>query len=196
MIYIILGTVGFSLIHLLDLASLKKLPLVKPVLWFLGTGLIVYAVVMVAVAEETLPLPTWLSPAGWILFILALCFMAYVLYAALPFSRTYITSGTNGQLVTEGLYSLVRHPWLLFFTLAMLGLVLGSRSVLALGAGIIWTMFSIVLVYLQDRHVFPRMFPGYEDYQKRTPMLLPNQDSLSAFFKGLKRNKTLEVQSK
>jgi hypothetical protein len=33
------------------------------------------------------------------------------------------------------------------------------------------------------------MFPGYIQYQARTPMLLPNKDSVSAFIEGLKQNK-------
>ena len=75
----------------------------------------------------------------------------------------------------------------------MLGLAAGSHSTLAAEAGLVWTVFSAVLVYLQDQKVFPRMFPGYAEYQKITPMLLPNRNSVTAFIEGLKRNKVPEV---
>lgn len=196
MLYIALGAVGFGLVHLLDLASLKRLPLVKPALWLSGTGLVVYAAVMAAGSGETLSLPAWLRSGGWLLLAVSLYLMVYSLYITLPFSKTYVQPGGSGQLVTGGLYSLVRHPWLLFFSLAMTGLFLGSASLTALAAGISWTLLSVILVYFQDRYVFPRMFAGYADYRKRTPMLWPTRNSLSAFFKGLKHNQKLEEQTK
>lgn len=196
MSYIWIGLVGFGLVHLLDFASMKGFPVVKPVLWLLGTGMLVVAAVMTAVTGPELPLPLWLTPLGWILLAVSVYMMVYSLYVALPFGKTYVGAGTSGQLVTGGLYRLVRHPWLVFFAFSMAGLTLASRSILALEAGIIWTVLSAGLVYLQDRWVFPRMFPGYAAYQKTTPMLVPTKSSLSAFVKGLKRNKLSEVQTK
>lgn len=194
--YVLLGTAGFMLMHLLDFASFKKVSGLKPVLWFVGTGLIVYAVVMVAVTGDRLNFPVWSQFAGWVLFSVASYFMAYSLYVALPFGNTYVAPGTSGQLITHGLYSLVRHPWLLFFAFTMVGLVFATKSMLALEAGTAWTALSVILVYLQDRYVFPRMFPDYTGYRKSTPMLIPNKRSLSAFFKGLNKNNKLEVQAK
>ncbi|MEN8613722.1 methyltransferase [Dehalogenimonas sp. THU2] len=194
--YILLGAAGFLLMHLLDFASMKGVLVIKPVLWLLGTGMLVVAAVMTAVTGPELPLPLWLAPMGWVLLFVSVYMMVYSLYVALPFGKTYVEPGSSGQLVTGGLYRLVRHPWLLFFALSMGGLTLASRSILALEAGIIWTVLSAGLVYLQDRWIFPRMFPGYTAYQKVTPMLVPTKNSLSAFLKGLKRNKLSEVQTK
>jgi protein-S-isoprenylcysteine O-methyltransferase Ste14 len=191
--YILLGAAGFLLMHLLDLASLKKLPLVKPALALSGTALVVYASAMAAVSGERFELPLSLTLIGWVLLAVSACLMVYSLYVVLPFGKTYLATGLSGQLVTGGVYRLVRHPWLLFFALSMAGLTIGSRSLLALEAGVVWTALSAGLVFLQDRMVFPRMFPGYAEYQRRTPMLLPTKNSLSAFFKGLKQNKVSEV---
>ncbi len=183
--------------HLLDFASMKKLPLVKPLTAILGSGFVGYSMVMVAVAGERMAIAAWLSPLGWLLLAISLCLMMYSLYAALPFGKTYVKTGLSDQLITGGLYSIVRHPWLLFFALAMIGLTIGSRSILALEAGIVWTLLSSILVYFQDRWVFPMMFYGYAEYQKTTPMLVPTKNSISAFFKGLKnQNKVSEEQSK
>ncbi|MDV2989800.1 MAG: methyltransferase [Dehalogenimonas sp.] len=194
--YILLGAAGFMLMHFLDFASMKKITGLKPLLWLVGTGLVVYAMFNVAVTGNHFGFPVWINIFGWGVFSAALFGMAYSLYVALPIGKTYISSGTSGQLVTNGIYELVRHPWLLFFGFAMAGLVLLSGSLLALWAGIVWVLFSTILVYLQDRYVFPRMFPGYHRYQETTPMLIPSKQSLTAFFKGLKKNNKLEVQSK
>ncbi|APV45187.1 Protein-S-isoprenylcysteine O-methyltransferase Ste14 [Dehalogenimonas formicexedens] len=191
--YILMGSAGFLLMHLLDLASMKKMPFLKPILSFCGTALIAISLVMVAVTGVKFGLSGWMSMAGWIVFMVSISLMAYSLYFALPAGDTYIKSGTSGQLVTRGIYALVRHPWLLFFALSMAGLVIGSRSVLAFQAGLAWTILSLVLVYLQDRKIFPRMFSGYSEYRKTTPMLLPNQKSVTAFIEGLKQNKVPEV---
>jgi protein-S-isoprenylcysteine O-methyltransferase Ste14 len=186
--YILLGAAGFLLMHLLDFASMKKLPLVKPALSLSGTALIVFAAAMAAIEGEQFGLPAWASAAGWVLFIVSMYLTIHSLYFALPLGKTYVTPGASGQLVTSGVYRLVRHPWLLFFAAAMIGLTLGSRSILALEAGIAWTALSAILVSLQDRKIFPRMFAGYGEYQQITPMLLPNRNSVTAFIEGLKRN--------
>jgi protein-S-isoprenylcysteine O-methyltransferase Ste14 len=191
--YILLGTAGFLLMHLLDFASLKNVGFFKPVLSLCGTSLIVIAATMVATTGAKFETPVWASVAGWMLLIMSAGLTAYSLYGVLPLSKTYVEPGTSDQLVTEGVYALVRHPWLLFFTLSMVGLALASRSILAIEAGLAWTVFSVIMVYVQDQKILPRMFPGYPDYQKRTPMLLPNHNSVIAFIEGLKRNKVPEV---
>ncbi|MEL7562219.1 methyltransferase [Dehalogenimonas sp. 4OHTPN] len=191
--YILLGAAGFLLMHLMDFASMRRLPLLKPFLSVSGTTMIIVAATAAALDEVKFNLPLWLSVAGWSLAAAASAGMVNALYVALPAGKTYIAPGTSGQLVTGGVYRLVRHPWLLFFALTMAGLALGSRSVSAAQAGAVWTLFSAALVWFQDRKIFPKMFPGYAAYQKSTPMLLPNRNSLSAFIEGLKQKKYSEV---
>lgn len=191
--YILLGAAGFLLMHLMDFASIRRLPLLKPFLSVSGTAIIVLAAAAVTLDGVKFSLPLWLSVTGWGLASAAFAGTVYALYIALPVGKTYIAPGMSGQLVTGGIYRLVRHPWLLFFLLTMAGLALGSRSVLAVQAGAVWTLFSAVLVWFQDRKLFPKMFPGYAEYRKSTPMFLPNRNSLSAFIEGLKQKKYLEV---
>lgn len=191
--YILMGAAGFLSMHLLDLASIKKVPFLKPVFSLCGTALIVISMTMAVVTGSKFGLTQWASAAGWILFVISIGLMGYSLYFALPLDKTYIKSGTSNQLMTSGVYALVRHPWLLFFALSMVGLVLGSRSILALEAGPAWTAFSLALVYVQDRKIFPRMFSGYVEYQKTTPMFWPTRNSVNAFLEGLKTNKVPEV---
>jgi protein-S-isoprenylcysteine O-methyltransferase Ste14 len=51
----------------------------------------------------------------------------------------------------------------------------------------IWLFLDIVLVAVQDRYFFGRMFAGYDNYRRQTPMLIPNRRSLSAFINSLKQ---------
>ena len=181
MAYIALGTLGFLIIHLSDIVSLKRTPLAKTVIWLLGGGLLLYSIVVVSLMPSKLPLPVGLVWLGWPLLAGSLLLLIHSLYVSLPFRETYITSGVGDRLITSGLYALVRHPWLYGFTLLMLSLVLVSRSSLMLVAAPIWISLAILLVVIQDRVFLGRMFPGYERYRRETPMLVPNSRSIAAF---------------
>lgn len=189
MTYIALGILGFLIIHLLDFVSLKRIPLAKPLTWGAGSGLLGYGVVMASLTGDRLPLPAWSIWLGWLLLIISILLLIHSLFINLPFRKTYITTGVGKRLVTTGLYALVRHPWLYGFVMLMLSLILVSRSSLMLIAAPIWIALDILLVVIQDRFFFSKMFPGYSRYRQETPMLLPNRKSVIAFISCLRQAK-------
>ena len=186
MLYIVLGAVGFLTIHLFDLVALKRLPLAKPVTWGLGNALLIYATIGVCLSGDTLALPVWSTWLGWGILTVSLMLLIHALFINLPFSKTYISTGIGDKLVTTGFYALVRHPWLHFYVLVLLSLLLISHSSLLLVAALIWLALDVPLVIIQDKYVFNRMFSGYEQYRQRTPMLWPNRNSLRAFINQFK----------
>jgi protein-S-isoprenylcysteine O-methyltransferase Ste14 len=187
MLYIALGSLGFLIIHVFDIVSLKRIPAAKPVTWLAGNGLLVYSVIMVCLAPDKLPLASWAAWLGWALLSVSFFLLLYSLFINLPFRKTYIATGVGDKLVTNGLYALVRHPGVHWLILVMLSLVLVSRSSLMLIASPIWILLDILLVAIQDRFFFGRMFAGYDSYRRQTPMLLPNRQSISAFINSLKQ---------
>ncbi len=187
MSYICIGCAGFLLIHFFDVVSLKKWRRgVKPVTWVLGCGLLVYASIMACLEPSKLALPTWSVYPGWILLAGSLFLLVYALFVNLPFHRTYVAAGTSDKLITTGMYALVRHPGFYWFAIIMLSLVLVSGSKMMLIGAIIWTSADILMIVIQDKFVFTRMFIGYAKYQQETPMLVPNIRSLKAFTSSLK----------
>jgi protein-S-isoprenylcysteine O-methyltransferase Ste14 len=186
MMYIALGSLGFLIIYLLDTFSLKRIPGLKPLTLLVGNGLVVYAAIMVCLAPDKLSLPLWTTWLGWVMLPAALFMLVYSLFVNLPFGKTYVSTGVGGKLVTSGLYALVRHPGVHWFTLALLALILVSRSSLMLIAAPIWVLLDIALVAIQDRFFFGKMFAGYDNYRRQTPMLIPNRRSISAFINSLK----------
>ncbi len=187
MLYVAVGCLGFLLIHLLDIVSLKRLPGAKPFIWILGSGLLVYALVMTCLQPHKLPLPIWSTWLGWALLTISLLLLIYSLFINLPFRKTYIAIGVGDKLITTGLYALVRHPGVHWFILLMLSLILVSKSSLLLIAAPIFILLDIVLVIMQDKFFFGRMFDGYDSYRQETPMLMPNRQSINAFINSLRQ---------
>ena len=183
---ILLGSLGFVLVHLVDWAALKRLPLLKPLFEFCGTALVVFAIIATTTEGSRISLPFWTGAIGATLLVFSIMGLIYSLFINLPLHSTYIKTGNSGQLVDTGLYQLVRHPWLIFFILTMAGLALASRSVDIITAGLWWTALSVMLIWWQDRYVFCRMFPNYDVYKQHTPMLIPTPKSVSAFLSQFK----------
>jgi len=188
MLYIAIGCLGFVVIHLFDIVSLKRWAKgIKPATWVLGSGLLVYALVIACLRSDKLTLPVWSTWLGWVLLTISLLLLIYSLFINLPFRKTYITTGASDTLIRTGLYALVRHPGVIWFTLFMLSLTLVSKSSVLVIAAPIFILLDIVLVITQDKFVFTKMFDGYESYQQETPMLLPNRQSINAFINSLKQ---------
>lgn len=181
MIYITVGCLGFLTIHLADIFSLRKVPGAKPLSWIIGVGLLVYALAMLSLAPDKLPLPQWLIWPGAALLTVSLSLLVYSLFINLPFNKTYVATGSGDRLITSGLYALVRHPGLHWFILVLAALVLVSRSETLLMAAPIFAALDVALVLIQDRFIFGRMFKDYPRYRQTTPMLVPNRRSFNAF---------------
>jgi protein-S-isoprenylcysteine O-methyltransferase Ste14 len=186
-IYIVLGVLGFLAIHLLDIVSIKRIPLAKPLTMLVGNGLLVFSIIRLCLSPDKLSLPAWSSWLGWVLLPISLFLIIYSLFIKLPFGKSYVTTGVGDRLITSGLYALVRHPWVHGLVLLLVALVLVSQSRLMLIAAPIWVLLDIGLVAIQDRFFLGRMFADYDNYRRRTPMLIPNRRSLSAFINSLKQ---------
>ena len=187
MLYIVLGIIGFTVIHLFDLVSLKRVPRAKPAVWASGSGLLIYSLVMICLTPDKLVLPVWLTWLGWGLLSISLPLLIHSLFVGLPFRKTYLTTGIGDRLITTGVYALTRHPGVIWFTILMLALIPVSGSRLLLIAAPVFIALDILLVTIQDRFIFSKMFDGYASYQRRTPMLFPNRRSLNIFLRSLRK---------
>lgn len=190
MLYIIIGAVGFVVVHLFDLVALKRIPRLKPVIWCIGSALLIYSLVMICRYPVKIELPAWSTWLGWGMLAVSATLLIHSLFISLPFRKTYVDAGVGDKLVRTGLYALVRHPGILWFPLFMLSLIPISRSSLLLIAAPTFIALDIVLVVIQDKLIFGRMFPGYDNYRRETPMLLPNKKSFGAFWRSLRQVKS------
>lgn len=116
------------------------------------------------------------------LAIISLTLLFYTLFFALPFRETYV-EGSKQKLCTEGIYSLCRHPGVLFFGMFYLFLSIGLGKPFILMAGLLFTGLNLLYVYLQDKYFFPRAFDGYDTYQQHTNFIVPSSQSIRKCFK-------------
>jgi protein-S-isoprenylcysteine O-methyltransferase Ste14 len=102
------------------------------------------------------------------LFMLTICSMGR-LWALL-----YISGKKTHEVVTEGPYSIVRHPLYFFSFIGAIGIGLVSENILVLGAIVIFYLSCYPLTILSEEKTLTKKFgQAYIDYAKRTPRFLP-----------------------
>lgn len=176
---ILLGVLAFALAFAFDWVSWLRVPRLKPLL---GVAVILSfgaALAWTLSASGRYDWPGWTPVAGWPLLVAGTALLVYSLFIEIPFIATYARQGVGDTLVKSGTYALVRHPGVLWFALWVLGCVLVTRARLMLVAGAVWLVLDIIYVWLQERFLFSKMFPGYGAYQQETPMLVPTPRSLA-----------------
>ncbi len=176
--YILTGTLGFLFILLFDVYTLKIAGFKRKVTGVAGVVLIAYSTIAVALVSEKIAIPVSFRIAAGILCAAAAFLLVYSLFLELPFSKTYGGAKYSSELVDTGTYALCRHPGVLWFGLMFLFFFYATGAKLLIPAGIIWTAVDIIHVYIEDKFFFPKMFPGYKNYAKSTPMLIPNKVSI------------------
>ena len=186
---ILIGIAGALIIHVVDIVSMKKIPLLKPVIWIIGITMGVYSIIRLCFSADKLTLPVWSIVCGWILLVISVSIFLSALFINLPFRKTYVETGVGDKLIKTGLYSLARHPGAMWFILFMASLFLVSQSKLMLIAAPIFMVANTLLVIIQDKVFFTKMFEGYDRYQKETPMLFPNRRSIGVFLGSIKQSR-------
>ncbi len=195
MVNILIGCFGFLVIHSFDIIALAGVRKIKPLVWFLGFGLVTYALSVIFLSQPKLSIPEWAIWVGWVLIPIGAYLQFFPLFINLPFRKTYIIPGVNKRLIKTGLYALARHPGVMGFLLLMPGLILVSRSQLMLTAAPIFILLDILAVFIQDIYFFPKMFPDYKEYQKNTPIFFPNKRSWRVFINSSRPTNNKEVKT-
>lgn len=180
---VILGTVGFLLYMIYDVNSvLWKYGLLQK--FFAAGSLCVAGSAVWALWTTQIAQPVFFVGAFLFLFLLI-----YTLFFALPFSETYLEESKRRLAYMEGVYSLCRHPGVLWFAGVYLCLWGVSGKVLWGIYFISMILWDYLYVVFQDLWTFPKTFVNYEEYKKQTPFLLPNRESIRAYLAWSKRRR-------
>lgn len=177
---LVLSAYAFGMAH--DLASARNVPRVKPALMAAMAGLHVVALVRLARGGPRLPVPVPVRVVSGALFVGGLGGMFYSIFVEIPLRKAWLDRGHTDDLVTTGFYALVRHPGVLWLSLAAPFGGLATRSLHLLLAAPVIALGDVVHVWFQERVVLPRVFgQPYCDYQATTPFVVPNRASLERF---------------
>ncbi len=102
------------------------------------------------------------------LFLLTVCSMGR-LWALL-----YISGYKKLELITEGPYSMVRHPLYVFSLIGAIGIGLASENILILAALVIFYLsYYPLTIFVEEKKLVDKFGQAYLDYIKRTPRFLP-----------------------
>jgi protein-S-isoprenylcysteine O-methyltransferase Ste14 len=102
------------------------------------------------------------------LFLLTVCSMGR-LWALL-----YISGYKKIELITEGPYSMVRHPLYVFSFIGAIGIGLASENILVLAALVIFYLsYYPLTILVEEKKLVDKFGQAYLDYIKRTPRFLP-----------------------
>jgi protein-S-isoprenylcysteine O-methyltransferase Ste14 len=192
--HILLGVFAFLIAFFFDLAAIKHIHCLKQIIGLAAALLFGYSLVMVALYPVKLQMPSLLSYAGWPFLIISAFLLAYSLFLEIPFRQSYATDGVGDRLVKTGTYALMRHPGVLWFALFLASLILVSRSRLLLLATPLWIFTDVLYVWVQERFFLGKMFPGYEQYRKETPMLIPTPASIVRCWRSVRKRRRLGEQ--
>ena len=158
---IILGSAGFLLYFIYDINSVRKQNRLLQKFFAAGTILVVLSLFMEL--------------------------LIYTLFFALPFEQTYCEENRLRAAYTEGVYGLCRHPGVLWFAgayLCMWGMFGGWKQGIYFLLMIFWNYLYIIF---QDLWTFPQTVFNYREYQKNTPFLIPNKESIQACFYSVRK---------
>lgn len=183
MLMIWLGCLSFLIFIVYDINQIKmNLIWIKP-FFIVGCILLFSATVMMIVEpfESDQSVSTYVMVLFVGLACISLFLLIYTLFFAIPFYEAYV-KGSKQHLCTEGMYSLCRHPGVLFFGFFYMFLSIGLGKPFIMIAGLVFTGMNIFYVYLQDKYFFPRTFREYERYQQHTNFILPSRQSIKKCF--------------
>lgn len=180
---------GFLLLMVADLLWVKGVGIASAVR-VTGYSIIGCAFGLFALAPNPswpLPMPTGFTEkmSGWrpgpslgVILMVAAAISGFLLFWSvfleIRITKKKLRLGPS-DIVRTGTYALCRHPG--FWWLAFLALAIGGLKGFTVYFFPIFMMisFDLLLILLQDRYTFPKVFQGYDDYKKSVPFLIPRK---------------------
>lgn len=177
--YTMLGVLGFVSFLIFDILSMRKHVLGKYAFLLSGMFFIGYSSYLIIQTETTL----MISPViRLISLFLAVGFAMLLIYSVFieVGLHTYQVQ-PEPQLITNGTYSLVRHPGVLWLFLTYVFTALYFGNFWLLITAVIWTVTNTVYIVVQERVILTKLFRHYDRYVQTTPMIIPTFTSMKRF---------------
>lgn len=181
MVYLSIGVIGFVFYYLYDMNSIIWKTRYLHVTFILGTVLQIIATIGLILENREY----FTFNLLWIVTgLYNLTLLVYSLFFALPFDETYIKESNERKVYRKGVYSLCRHPGVLFYLGAYFSVALLYKTFMVSLAIMIWSFLNVIYIVIQDYWTFPHIFTDYASYKLETPFLVPTKKSLRKCIKS------------
>jgi protein-S-isoprenylcysteine O-methyltransferase Ste14 len=178
-LWICIGITAFLVMLASDFLGLGKLHLLQSIVFYFGILILILAAVAIITLEINM------STSIGLTIVYALLTLFFLILTVYSVAIEVHSSTDEYTLVTNGTYTLSRHPGVLWLFLAFVcsSLLFGSSSLLY--AGYTWTLVNIVYVIVQELCIFKKIFKGYHEYTKETPMIFPTIYSVTKWVNNI-----------
>lgn len=185
---IILGVLGFVAFYIYEVNQIVWQTKTLKSSFVVGCCLIIISTTLTAINANIVltlsSLVTWIGIVGALFFAVLLL---YTLFFAIPFVESYVDQFEKRYVYTDKVYSLCRHPGVLWFIGLYGTLVILFPTSQMIYLSLILVLMNLGYILLQDVWSFPRLFSDYETYKKSTPFLIPSIQSMTKTIKSYKR---------
>lgn len=128
--------------------------------------------IVIAIFPDSSKVPTWATNAGMVLIGVGVV-VTFLGFRGLGKSLTANpVPNQDGELITTGIYSRVRHPIYVGLLAITLGLVVSSGVWTQI---LIWLALALLLTYKLrwEEVMLAAKYKGYAEYKTRVPAILP-----------------------
>lgn len=170
---VLLGLVAYLLYFIYDLNTIKKNNKFLRTFFLLGSLLLLGSTTLFVIKtfeNHSIFLIILMSLLS--LFFLSL--LVYTLFFAIPFDKTYLKESEERLAYTKGVYSICRHPGMLWYTGLYLSLWGLTGNLNAFYFYVIMIFLDLLYIIYQDVLIFPKTFSNYNEYKNTTPFLIPS----------------------
>ena len=162
---------GFLLVLLSDLLQTRKATAFSAFLSWTGYALVALCVASLALRGLRATADA-LAIAGLALSAVFSGLLLFSVCFEIPFAKNGAGAPKN-KAYAKGTYGFSRHPGFLWFAALQCALWPVHRDGGSLWLSAWMILLDFLLICLEDRFLFPRIFVDYREYRKKVPFLLP-----------------------
>jgi protein-S-isoprenylcysteine O-methyltransferase Ste14 len=114
----------------------------------------------------------FIKTTGWIAIVLSQIFYLAAQNQLGQYWNPEISVSKQHKLITEGVYSYIRHPMYTSFILLSIGLYIIDESIASL-CFVMWALLLTSRVFAEEKLLLAKFGQKYQQYQKKTGLLIP-----------------------
>lgn len=171
---ILIVTFSFLFLFVSDVLQIKNHGIVTTLFTIFGFLGVFSSIILLIIAVGPLRSnPPAFSAVMWGLSGIFLGALVYTVFFAVRKKKGSETTDGKRRAIKHGLYGIVRHPGFYWFFLLLVALSLICRKPAFFIASAYMAFLDFLLILIEDRLLFPRLFADYDVYKTKVPFIIP-----------------------